>query len=105
MFLIYLSIIYTQREKRMTQDYFNKRAFNQGISVSYAMIRSGNKNNLRYLKWRVSFFLKKYIFKGDPQTNFFLKGFFYHQSEVKKDSNLLNWVKREEYITNGKIYD
>ena len=101
-----VSIYHKCSSNRMTQDYFNKRAFNQGISVSYEMIRNGKKNTLRYLKWRLSFFLKKYLFKGGPQTNiFFLKGFFYHQSEIKKDSNLLNWVKREEYITNGKIYD
>jgi glycosyltransferase involved in cell wall biosynthesis len=86
---------------RMTEDYFCKRAFNQGISDSYTNIRNGHKTK----SWKM--FLRK--FKHGLQLSFgnkrtakikaaYCKGHEYHQQEVRKDTTLYEWVMKARYL-------
>jgi len=114
-------------ENRMGLEYFKKRAFCQGVSDSFSDIRKTNgydyldfSPNLNVDKIKnISFkqFLnksyKKYIFKIatklDPNYDIYLnikneyeksyqEGFDFHQSEVRNDSSLLEYVLKEDYL-------
>ena len=85
---------------RMTEDYFCKRAFNQGISDSYTHIRNGNKTQ----GWKMIFRKIKSglnsVF-GNKRTAkikaAYYKGYKYHRKEVRKDTTLYEWVMEESY--------
>jgi len=96
------SVYHFVSKERMTKEYFAKRAFNQGISDSYTDVRNGFKRSL--FKFRMKIFIKKYFFRHDVffEENY-LKGYQYHQNEVKNDKKLEEWIKKENYITDGTI--
>jgi glucosyl-dolichyl phosphate glucuronosyltransferase len=88
--------------ERMTEEYFCRRAFAQGVSDSYSEIRSGKPPSSR------SDFLVPFtrsllcvLGLGSRLIRFkasYWKGFEYHQMEVRKDRDLFNWVIRGSYI-------
>ncbi len=96
------SVYHFVSKERMTKEYFAKRAFNQGISDSYTDVRNGFKRSL--FKFRMKIFIKKYFFRHDVffEENY-LKGYQYHQNEFKNDKKLEEWIKKENYITDGTI--
>lgn len=88
--------------KRMTNEYFAKRYYNQAISDSYTAIREGRKVNL--FKRKIKYFIKKYFLNIDIGfEKYYLDGFTYHQNEAKKDKKLMEWIQRDSYIYNGSI--
>lgn len=96
------SVFHLVPTDRMTKKYFFQRAFNQGISDSYTDIRNNITNRLSSKK--IKLFIKKYLLFKDVEIDYnYLSGFYYHQNEAKRDEKLMEWIKRESYINNGKI--
>ena len=105
--------------KRMTIEYFEKRAFYQGVSDSFAKIRRNYKGGLqskkqsnlsRLLSWRTPFKIYKLLKKRIRQKYLpyadikkrtdeaHKAGFAFHQNEVANDPELLKWVLKENYF-------
>lgn len=102
-------------ETRLTFEYFANRSFMQGIIDSYTLVRKTNRKylNFNYTKQNLilltKFLLKKVYYlsllleKKDlyKLKNILLKnysdGWFFHQNEIKKSDDLINWVKRTDY--------
>ena len=114
-------------EGRMTLEYFQKRAFYQGVCDSYSKIRKENgftyynfapKENIKN-RYIYSLFEKvvkkaKNIFfqltvKKNKHYNQYLsiktecektykEGFYFHQKEVENDTELLKWVLKDNYM-------
>ena len=113
--------------ERMTLEYFQKRAFYQGVCDSFSKIRKDNgftyysfilNENIK-LYYSYSLFkriyekFKRYFLKIEKNKNknyaFYLnikaayeksyqEGFDFHQNEVKNDPELLKWVLKENYL-------
>jgi glycosyltransferase involved in cell wall biosynthesis len=104
--------------ERLTVEYFEKRAYLQGISDSYTKIRaSGNFRKLpSQTKWgqfgaRVKNRLSSWNrtpLRGKEKSEIlsveqtrvqkaYSDGFYYHQREVSTDPSLLAWVLKENY--------
>lgn len=96
------SVFHFCDSNRLNKEYFLKRSFNEGISNSYSNIRNGIKKN--FTIFNLKLILKKYfLFQDISFQESYLKGYKFHQEHVQKDSGLLEWVKRKNYINNGKI--
>jgi hypothetical protein len=94
---------------RMTILNMERRGFSQGISDSYTLIRRGEgtlprtwKDLIRPLKRR---FRREYLVrKSETQAIRGLiglawkAGFAFHQKEVRRDPNLLQWVTKPTYF-------
>jgi len=86
---------------RLSESYFFKRAFNQGISDSYTDIRSKKSKSL----WKLRCFkfthrllvILRNIRRARIQAGYF-EGYCYHQDEVRNDPDLYGWVMRETYM-------
>lgn len=93
------SIYHLVPRERMTVDYFCHRALLQGISDSYTAVRDGRCSFPRYLvRLNVT---AKMLLSRKPTSTFFshyLKGFQYHQREVKGDPALREWVMKSSYL-------
>jgi glycosyltransferase involved in cell wall biosynthesis len=119
--------------ERLTVEYFEKRAFYQGVCSSYTQIRMNYQGGLQFkkqsklirlLSWRTPFKIynllrerirQKYsgyaeIKKRTDEA--YQAGFAFHQNEVANDPELLKWVLKENYFDyrlpgqsafNGKI--
>jgi glycosyltransferase involved in cell wall biosynthesis len=95
---------------RTTFDYFQKRAFAQGISDSYAQIRyPGNgetlKDKIKQLEIALKRTVKRMLFIDRESVKLdriiakgYKAGFSFHQKEVKNDPELLEWVLKENYF-------
>ncbi len=103
--------------ERLTIEYFERRAYLQGISNSYAAIRRGRvklpgprlaekaRSALGQLRWNVVAWLDAWReSRGKPyscahrRTMFAsLRGTLYHQREVRRDPALLEWVLKPDY--------
>lgn len=85
--------------ERMKVDYFSRRAFFQGISDSYTSIRNRRGRLSTYaLELKI---LIQVLFSGKPDSTFvmsYLRGFLYHQREVKNDPALQMWVMKDTYL-------
>ena len=93
------SVYHLVPTERTTVDYFCHRAWLQGISDSYTAIRDGRCSFLSYLVGLSR--TAKMLFSRKPTSTFFLhylKGFLYHQREVKGDPALRDWVMKESYL-------
>jgi hypothetical protein len=99
---------------RMTVEYFEKRSYLQGISDSYTQIRRMNDNlipnklnrrtQLRFFLDKIKIIKKRSLSVPDSYSEIKSKvnlayrlGYEYHQSEVRSDEKLLNWVLKENY--------
>jgi glycosyltransferase involved in cell wall biosynthesis len=110
---------------RLTEDYFYRRAYNQGISDSFTRIRrehymyAGPGSASRGIGARLAGTARVVFNKvgrrlspGSRETEHIRKlgmesyreGFAFHQEEVKKDPKLLEWVLRPDYLgKNGEL--
>jgi glycosyltransferase involved in cell wall biosynthesis len=101
-------------KERLTLDYFQKRGYLQGISDSFTHIRHAGGIVPRVIEDKKEYTFLSLMNHGARkillpfrQDNFskiresvnraYQEGYNYHQEEVKKDSNLLEWVLRENY--------
>lgn len=109
-------------KKRMTRDYINKRAFAEGISQSFADTRSKNIQSfpdiesderqtpiqkIRYLKYYLYMvmkkgkgFIKRHLIEELEQKLYvsYVKGYLFHQNQLKICPDLLEWVLQENYF-------
>lgn len=110
-------------ESRMTLEYFNKRAYAQGISDSFTDIRKNNgieyaeylpakecdserklncfKRLYNKVKKRLSKHTKEYktfinIYKEYEKS--YKEGYDFHQQSIKNDSEVLNYVLKSTYL-------
>jgi len=102
------SVYHLVTSSRMTEEYFYKRAYNQGISDSYTTVRSKNikqgfiVNNLESLFKRIFYVLKNWV-KIGAENDYLLyqayrAGYKYHVNEIDCDKNLYKWVIKDSYI-------
>ena len=117
-------VLHKVPNERMTVEYFEKRAFLQGVSNSYTQIRRDyagglqieeqpikqQSNFVRLLSWRTPFkiyklFKERIRQKHPPYADIkkrtdeaYNAGFAFHQNEVAKDPELLKWVLKENYF-------
>ncbi len=94
---------------KMTLEFFERRAYLEGISNSYCRIRrEGNatgKPNLRSRLGLLKAASKIRLLGRETSIEAILaridysyrRGYAYHQSEVRRDPKLLAWVLREDY--------
>ena len=105
--------------ERMTIEYFEKRAFFQGVCDSFTQIRRSYQGGLqineqsnlsRLLSWRTPFKIynlfkarirQKHLPYADIKKRTdeaYKAGFAFHQNEVANDPELLKWVLKENYF-------
>jgi cellulose synthase/poly-beta-1,6-N-acetylglucosamine synthase-like glycosyltransferase len=105
--------------ERMTIEYFEKRAFFQGVCSSYTQIRRNCEGGLQFkkqsklsrlLSWRTPFKIynlfkerirQKHLPFADIKKGIddaYKAGFAFHQNEVANDPELLKWVLKENYF-------
>ena len=99
---------------RMTKNYLQKRAYAQGISDSYAVIRKNKGINLSERVWSVVRKLvtrRRYLFKDRHKIlrlmyEAYWMGYAFHQQQVRVDNTLLSWVLRDNYLNsaNDRLY-
>ena len=104
---------------RLTTDYFEKRAFYQGVCDSFTSIRAGNLpftlsfsakliSLLRILRVRAYKIFNKYFSRNQNWSKDMAKievvtqraykdGWNFHQTEVAADTKLLSWVQRKDF--------
>ena len=107
------TVYHVMNSSRTNLKYLCKRAYNEGISNSFSIIREQNKNNnqlnigkfkkkikfislnriLRFLIEEVLLFRIKLKIKKKLK-----EGFDFHQQEVKKDKKLYNYVLKEHFL-------
>jgi len=117
------SVYHLVSNSRMTLEYFEQRAYNQGISDSFSEIRSSKEqdtstltfsgelliilpNVIKMLRGSYSKVFKVVDLVKDPGSiiikskinKAYKKGYRYHQNEVQTDNQLLKWVMKENYI-------
>lgn len=100
---------------RLTIDYFKRRAFNQGISDSFSLIRKCGKieeniykdklKNSSIISKIITFmrFIKhggniKYLKYYCEVRSAYKEGMKYHRSEVKNDPKLLKYILKDNYF-------
>ena len=111
------SIYHVIPRERLTIEYFEYRAFIQGISDSFSDIRKKHrKDNYDNYETNILALLKRYLHPlkrkinslvnpDDWQKNklkahlrqAWLNGYNFHQDAVKQNSELLKWVLRDDY--------
>lgn len=112
-------VLHKVPNERMTVEYFEKRAFYQGVCNSFAQIRRNYQGGLqlkkhsnlsRLLSWRTPFkiynlFKERIRQKHTPYAEIkkrtdeaYKAGFAFHQNEVVNDPELLKWVLKENYF-------
>ena len=107
--------------KRMTYEYFDKRYFYQGICDSFTYIRTihgkyelveKNKNNVRSIipepiikSLKLLFDLKQVRKQSKEELELrarfkkaYQKGYDFHQTVVKDNPKLLEWVLKDDYL-------
>lgn len=117
------SVYHLVSNSRMTIEYFEQRAYNQGISDSFSAIRSSKRQdasiitssgkihtilpNIKKIFLRIfSNVFKVFDFLTDPGSikiksridKAYKKGYRYHQNEVQTDTQLLKWVMKDNYF-------
>ena len=80
---------------RMTEEYFCKRMYNQGISDSYTTLRKYQK--FSDLQNRESKKIDNAQSLQEKMNNAYLDGYIFHQKECKEDKNLFPWVLKDKY--------
>ena len=115
------SVHHVVSAKRMTLEYFQRRAFNQGISDSYTMIRKTKQADvakpfLSRLKgirrrlqdcaldlqtaWRMKMGVSRAMFLRSFKIavrDSYQKGYQFHQEAAALDPLLMEWITREHY--------
>jgi cellulose synthase/poly-beta-1,6-N-acetylglucosamine synthase-like glycosyltransferase len=95
---------------RMTIEYFERRAFYQGVCASYTHIRATLPVEPVRFTWKTPLRKVKHFFAGrmagrksvTEQVRWrtkkaTAKGYAFHQAEVRRDPKLLAWVRKENY--------
>lgn len=95
------SVYHRVSNERMTESYFCQRSYIQGISDSYTQLRNGGLKYhwimlaLRTIK-RLPLFCKERLQARAYKA--YIKGYRFHQAEVRRDPELHEWVNRKNYL-------
>jgi glycosyltransferase involved in cell wall biosynthesis len=95
------SVYHRVSNERMTEPYFCHRSYIQGISDSYTQIRNGGFRYhwitlaLRTIKRLPRFFTNSLQAKAFKS---YIKGYYFHRREVRRDPELYEWVNRKNYL-------
>jgi glucosyl-dolichyl phosphate glucuronosyltransferase len=112
------SVHHLVTKDRMTEDYFCKRYFAQGISDSYANIRAAGGiqdsrkdfvNLARSVRWNFRLLTEAVRWPNDPirmqmvrvlrsAQRRYWDGYRFHTQAVAEDQELLEWVSKEDYF-------
>lgn len=99
------SVFHTVPKERLTEAYFCKRAYLQGISDSYTQIRNAlfeQKSPARQLIRHLRLWRKKWRFYTNARRRRFeydyYQGYRMHQNAARKDKTLYEWISRPHYI-------
>jgi len=99
------SLYHIVPKERLTEEYFRKRAYLQGISDSYTKIRNDVHNRVfkaNHLIWLLRLYRKKWQLYLNKQRRLFEKswdeGYSMHQNTSRKDKNLYKWIIQEHYM-------
>jgi len=105
------SVFHIVPEERLTEAYFCRRAYLQGISDSYTFIRNASQKSTSPAQRLISYFRlsrKKWRFYTDARKrrieHNYYNGFCMHQYAVKQDKVLYEWVVRRDYM-DGSIHE
>ena len=110
-----VAVIHVIPGSRLTPEYFEQRAFYQGVCDSYTQIRRDRavplprkaswKDLLRPSKWRLE---RKMLLRNLTaesvrrlMTRAHFEGMEFHRNEVRLDPKLLEWVLRDNYFEYG----
>jgi GT2 family glycosyltransferase len=122
-----IKIYHLVSKERMSEEYFKKRAFYQGVADSYSKIRKDHdfnyynfypNQNVDIFKFNLAkriyeriknsrlrriyrFFNRVYKTALEIKAEYsksYNEGFAFHQNEVKNDPELLHWVLKENYF-------
>ena len=106
-----LSVQHEVPRSRLTAEYFKRRGYYQGVSDSYAEVRSTGYAPSRILSWKDLFRPAKQALVDIMQlmnspsntvkhraAKSYKMGFDFHQTEVRNDPKLLEWVTRKDYF-------
>lgn len=92
-------------ESRISKEYLIDRSKIEGIVISFSNIRKNGKVNLLKLYLiKIIFSLIKVFFRFYKNNInyfnkfYFIKYFIWHQEKVLNNINLLNWIKKENYM-------
>lgn len=107
------SVYHLVSTDRLTIDYLRRRAFNQGVSDSYASIRNSKLNlpkkniSIKSIFKKVSDFLLKF-FKNNlnilmnpvdkAMSEGYKEGFAFHRYKVEECHELKSWVMKDNYL-------
>jgi GT2 family glycosyltransferase len=108
------SVYHYVSSRRMTLDYLYSRAFAQGISDSYTATRRRRSAFPKYMRALVTARAARIVAAlgiraGDrgsaarvrsAMSTGYVAGLHYHQSELRTDRHLREWVLRESYLDN-----
>lgn len=95
------SVYHLVPEERLSESYFRKRAFIQGISDSYTDIRrrmtrsSQKRHYFKLLRWLL--LPLEGVRRVRIRVNY-LEGYCFHQDEVEADAQLYEWVTVKHYM-------
>jgi glycosyltransferase involved in cell wall biosynthesis len=95
------SVYHSVSNERMTEHYFCKRSYAQGISDSYTQLRNGGFKyhwmtlTLKSIKHLPALYSDR---RGAQVFSAYLKGYYFHRREVRKDPELKEWVHRKNYL-------
>lgn len=99
------SVFHMVPQNRLTEEYFCKRAYLQGISDSYTQIR--DKDTAHHSKIMRTFeylrlLQKKFGLYASPRKrhieSYYYQGFMMHQNLSAEDKNLYEWIIRPNYL-------
>jgi glycosyltransferase involved in cell wall biosynthesis len=95
------SIYHLVPSSRMSVEYLEKRAFNEGISGSYAdtrreFLEKKKVGLITKIKRRVKIFFSVGLKRKLKQS--YMKGYLFHQKELQRDKHLIEWVLKDSYL-------
>jgi glycosyltransferase involved in cell wall biosynthesis len=93
---------------RMTVEYFQERAYYQGVCNSYTKIRADGELAQSGRSWKGPLRRVKHLFVEAARgvrlnkiqrqvAKAYMAGYGFHQEEVRRDPKLLEWVLRKDY--------
>lgn len=107
------SVYHAVTKERMSMEYFRRRAFNQGVSDSYSMLRDAAGTSLprrvarraRQMARRMEDALRTLITSDSElrqlnraMASGYREGFLFHQKAYRDDAEVREWVHKPDYF-------
>lgn len=96
------SVFHIVPKERLTETYFCKRAYLQGISDSYTQIRNAIQEKVTPIQHIHHLWRKKWRLYSNARRRhieyYYYKGYSMHQNAFKNDKNMYEWIVRTNYM-------